>query len=63
MGERVDASRLPESKVQHLLVPELEFAGREEVLCVIQLRKVVAHKLPRGSRGEYYNNYPKSMGL
>jgi hypothetical protein len=47
MGEGVNASQLPESKVQRLLVPELELAGHEEVLCAIQLRKVVAHKLPR----------------
>ena len=33
------------SFLRALLVPELELAGREEVLCAIQLRKVVAHKL------------------
>jgi hypothetical protein len=64
MGEGVDASQLPESKAQRLLVLEFELAGREEVLCTIQLRKVVAHKPEYlGSRGEYYNNYPKRMGL
>ena len=62
----MDASQLPESKVQCLLVPGLELDAKRSSVQSNFGKLLLINYL--GSRGEYYkfitvNNYPKRMGL